>query len=45
MSDNANTADQAVSNVKLAASAAWAWLTKHPAVLAVLFFLIGFLIG
>lgn len=45
MSDNTNTADQAVSNVKNVASAAWAWLTVHPVVLAVLFFLIGFLIG
>jgi hypothetical protein len=44
MSDN-TTADQAVSNVKLAASAAWAWLVRHPAVIAVLFFLIGFLLG
>lgn len=45
MSDNAKTADEMVSTAKTVASATWAWLTGHPAVIAVLFFLIGFLIG
>ncbi|QJD50912.1 membrane protein [Streptomyces phage Bmoc] len=45
MSDTARTADEAVSNVKLIGMAVWTWLSAHPAVLAVLFFLLGFLIG
>lgn len=45
MSDTARTADEAVSNAKLIAIAVWGWLTGHPVALAVLFFVLGFLIG
>jgi hypothetical protein len=45
LSDTARTADEAASNAKLIAAAVWSWLASHPAVLAVLFFLIGFMIG
>jgi hypothetical protein len=45
LSDTARTADEAASNAKLIALAVWSWLASHPAVLAVLFFLIGFMIG
>jgi hypothetical protein len=44
MSENVN-ADAAVSNMKLIASAVWGWLSEHPALLAGLFFVVGFLIG
>ncbi|QGH76460.1 hypothetical protein SEA_DAUBENSKI_188 [Streptomyces phage Daubenski] len=45
MSDATKTADEAVSNVKLIGLAVWSWLSDHPVVLAVLFFVLGFLIG
>lgn len=38
-------ADQAVSNLKVIGSAIWGWLSEHPAILAGLFFVVGFLIG
>jgi hypothetical protein len=45
LSDTTRTADEAVSNAKVIAVAVWSWLASHPAVLAVVFFLLGFLIG
>lgn len=45
MSDTTKTADEAVSNIKLIAAATWSWLSAHPVVLAILFFVVGFLIG
>ncbi|ASR77857.1 hypothetical protein FDI38_gp110 [Streptomyces phage Peebs] len=45
MSDATRTADEAASNAKLIGMAVWSWLSSHPAVLAILFFVLGFMIG
>ncbi|QNO12586.1 membrane protein [Streptomyces phage MulchMansion] len=45
MTDTTKTADEMVSNATLVKNAVWAWLAKHPAVIATLFFILGFMIG